>query len=172
MANRTYRTFKNNGDGMYLAIYECEKCIYLHDYADAGLEIDEKNMRNDIQLFIDDASVIDCWEGNMLKETDLKTGELVIENIDEFMEQLEETDLKYYVKFGTGAGDYSSINYLESLMQEINKYLAYTQKSVSIYDSKDNEIAYLPWYDVAPEEDDVVTARFGDFGFYGEWEVY
>lgn len=31
------------------------------------------------------------------------------------------------------------------------------------------KVAKLTWYGVTPGEDDVVTARFGDFGFYGEW---
>ena len=26
-------------------------------------------------------------------------------------------------------------------------------------------------YGVQPEEDDIVTATFGNFGFYGEWEI-
>lgn len=48
----------------------------------------------------------------------------------------------------------------------------YTQLPVSIFIKDDIEnIAYLPWYGVQPEEDDIVTATFGNFGFYGEWEI-
>lgn len=34
------------------------------------------------------------------------------------------------------------------------------------------DVAVLKWHGVQPEEDDVVTARFGDEGFYGEWIDY
>jgi len=30
----------------------------------------------------------------------------------------------------------------------------------------------LPWWGVVPTEDDIVTAKFGDYGFYGEWVDY
>lgn len=33
-------------------------------------------------------------------------------------------------------------------------------------------MAVLKWYGVEPGEDDVVAARFGNSGFYGEWQEY
>ena len=61
---------------------------------------------------------------------------------------------------------------LEDAITEANRGLCYTQLPVSIFIKDDIEnIAYLPWYGVQPEEDDIVTATFGNFGFYGEWEI-
>lgn len=47
--------------------------------------------------------------------------------------------------------------------------LAYTQTDVKIQTEDGGDVAVLNWYGISPEEDDVVTARFGDYGFYGEW---
>jgi hypothetical protein len=47
--------------------------------------------------------------------------------------------------------------------------ISYTQCNVTIEDENGNEVADLPWYGIEPSEDDVVTAQFGNFGFYGEW---
>lgn len=47
--------------------------------------------------------------------------------------------------------------------------LAYTQTDVRIQTEDGEDMAVLKWYGVKPEEDDVVTAQFGDYGFYGEW---
>ena len=47
--------------------------------------------------------------------------------------------------------------------------LAYTQTDVKIQTESGEDVAVLNWYGVQPEEDDVVTAQFGDYGFYGEW---
>lgn len=47
--------------------------------------------------------------------------------------------------------------------------LAYTQTDVKIQTEDGEDVAVLKWYGVKPEEDDVVTAQFGDYGFYGEW---
>jgi hypothetical protein len=33
------------------------------------------------------------------------------------------------------------------------------------------QVAYLPWWGVQPEENDVVTCQFGTYGFYGEWVI-
>ena len=57
-------------------------------------------------------------------------------------------------------------------MEEANKGLCYTQVpvSISIKDGCD-DIAYLPWYGIEASEDDVITASFGKFGFYGEWRI-
>lgn len=54
-------------------------------------------------------------------------------------------------------------------MRVAEEGLTYTQQSVRIEGEDGEVIANLPWYGVAPEEDDVVTCQFGDFGFYGEW---
>ena len=79
--------------------------------------------------------------------------------------------MKYYVNFNTGAGNYSIEMQLESLKDQVVSELSYTQCSVTIEDEDGNEIACLPWYGVEPDEEDIVTAQFGTFGFYGDWRL-
>lgn len=78
--------------------------------------------------------------------------------------------MRYYVNFGTGAGN----EWVEGTLSEAQKVaedgLAYTQTDVKIQTEDGKDVAVLPWWGVTPEDDDVVTARFGDFGFYGEWQ--
>lgn len=77
--------------------------------------------------------------------------------------------MKYYVNYGTGAGN----EYVEGTLDDAKKVaedgLAYTQTDVKIQTEDGEDVAVLPWYGVVPEEDDVITASFGDFGFYEEW---
>ncbi len=76
---------------------------------------------------------------------------------------------KYYINYRTGAGD----EYIEGTLDEAKKVaedrLSYTQQDVKIQTEDGEDVAVLRWYGVAPAEDDVVTAMFGDYGFYGEW---
>lgn len=61
---------------------------------------------------------------------------------------------------------------LEDAITEANRGLCYTQLPVSIFIKDDIEnIAYLPWYGVQPEEDDIVTLLLEILEFYGEWEI-
>lgn len=77
----------------------------------------------------------------------------------------------YHIDYGTGACNFDFTGTLEDAITEANRGLCYTQLPVSIFIKDDIEnIAYLPWYGVQPEEDDIVTATFGNFGFYGEWD--
>lgn len=79
---------------------------------------------------------------------------------------------KFLVDYQTGAGNQEAAT-LEEAQALAVKNLSYTQESVYVINKETNErVAYLPWYGVAPEEDDVITERFGDAGFYGEWIVY
>lgn len=76
---------------------------------------------------------------------------------------------KYYVDFGTGVGG-KNADTLDEAMEIAVEGTTYTQLDVTIY--KDGaEVARLPWWGVRPEEEDEVTVRFGDFGFYGEWII-
>lgn len=77
--------------------------------------------------------------------------------------------MTYYVNYGTGAGNEEVEGTLEDAMRVAEDGLSYTQESVKIEDEDGEEVAILPWYGTAPEEDDMVTCQFGDFGFYGEW---
>lgn len=76
---------------------------------------------------------------------------------------------KYYINYGTGAGD----EYIEGTLDEAKKVaedgLSYTQQDVKIQTEDGEDVSVLAWYGVQPEEDDAVVARFGDYGFYGEW---
>jgi len=78
--------------------------------------------------------------------------------------------MKYLIDYGTGAGNVRTEGTLEDTMQKAEEGLCYTQTSVTIYDDDNNEVARLPWWGVEPVADDVVTARFGSSGFYGEWQ--
>ena len=77
----------------------------------------------------------------------------------------------FYVNFNTGAGNYKSDLELPKLMEDVEQNLSYTQATVTIEDENGNEVAWLPWYGVEPEDEDAVTARFGNFGYYGEWQA-
>lgn len=83
--------------------------------------------------------------------------------------------MKYYINYNTGAGNETVEGTLEDAMQKAVEGLEYTQQNVNIYiadsASDDEPVAILRWYGCTPTEDDVVTCQFGDFGFYGEWEV-
>lgn len=77
--------------------------------------------------------------------------------------------MRYYINYNTGAGNEVVEGTIEDAMRVAEEGLAYTQKPVTIYNDDHEEVANLQWYGVKPEDDDVVTARFGDHGFYGEW---
>ena len=77
---------------------------------------------------------------------------------------------KYYVDYNTGAGNFEVEGTLEEAMTAANEGLCYTQQWVKIKEN-DEVVAQLPWYGIKPEEDNVITAQFGDYGFYGEWIV-
>lgn len=77
---------------------------------------------------------------------------------------------KYYVDFGTGAGnDFAET--LEKAMEFAVDGARYTQQSIKIFCDED-QVAELPWWGVAAEEDDIVTVNYGDFGYYGEWIMF
>jgi len=74
---------------------------------------------------------------------------------------------KYFIDFNTGAGnEYAKT--LEDAKRKAEENLAYTQQDVDIYED-DEIIATMPWWGTEPEQDDVVTTQFGNFGFYGQW---
>ena len=75
----------------------------------------------------------------------------------------------YYINYGTGAGNEFVDGTLEEAKKAAEEGLAYTQEDVKIQTEDGEDVAVLKWYGVQPEEDDIVTARFGDEGFYGDW---
>lgn len=80
--------------------------------------------------------------------------------------------MKYFVNYNTGAGNFEFEGTLDEAKEAAEKRTAYTQEPVTIcVDDGDNwkVVSVLPWYGVRPNEDDEVTERYGDFGFYGTW---
>ncbi len=77
--------------------------------------------------------------------------------------------MKYYINYGTGAGNELVEGTLDEAKKVAEDGLAYTQTDIRIQTEHGEDVAVLNWYGVTPNEDDVVTAKFGDFGFYGEW---
>lgn len=77
---------------------------------------------------------------------------------------------KYFVDFGTGAGD-EYADTLEEAMEIAIEDSSYTQETIKIFKGE-NQVAELPWWGVKAEEGDIVTVNCGDFGFYGEWIIF
>jgi hypothetical protein len=79
---------------------------------------------------------------------------------------------RYYINFGTGAGNRYADS-LEEAMEVADESASYTQRSITILDSDDNVVAVRGWCgcrDGIEEELDPID--FGDFGYYGDWSVY
>ncbi len=95
-------------------------------------------------------------------------GEFISGSDYDFAEDIKDVTA-FYVNYGTGAGDEYIQGSLDDAKKLAEEGLAYTQQSVRIKNESGKDVAVLPWYDTEPEEYDVVTARFGDSGFYGEW---
>ena len=75
----------------------------------------------------------------------------------------------YIVNFGTGRGN-EEFDTIEEAKEYVEQNLCYTQVSIDIVDRQKGEIvAVMLWWNVEPSKDDVVTAKFGDKGFYGGW---
>lgn len=77
--------------------------------------------------------------------------------------------MRYYVNYGTGAGNEYVDGSLEDAKKVAQEGLAYTQTDVKIQTEEGEDVAVLSWYGVQPKEDDVVIAKFGDYGFYSDW---
>lgn len=77
--------------------------------------------------------------------------------------------MKYYINYGTGAGNECVDGTLDEAKKAAEEGLTYTQTDVKIQTEEGDDVAVLRWYGVQPEEDDVVTTKFGDSGFYAEW---
>jgi hypothetical protein len=64
---------------------------------------------------------------------------------------------------------------LEEVMAKADEKAAYTQQDIVIYDEDENEVARRQWYGTCAglsEEGDADIIRFGDFGYFGEWQQY
>lgn len=80
--------------------------------------------------------------------------------------------MRYYINYGTGAGNEYVEGPLEDAKKTAEEGLSYTQEDVKIQTEDGEVVAVLKWYGVKPEEDDIVTAQFGEYGFYGDWWEY
>lgn len=76
----------------------------------------------------------------------------------------------FFVDYNTGAGNFSVSGTLQDAMSAAEANIGYTQQSVTIM-LNGLSVATLPWWGVEANEDDVVTADYGQFGFYGEWSM-
>lgn len=89
--------------------------------------------------------------------------------------------MKYFVDYGTGAGNFEFEGTLEEAKKKAEEGICYTQSNVTIYDaemmskaftSEDVDraaVAVLRWVGVPATEDDDVVADYGNFGFYSGW---
>ena len=73
---------------------------------------------------------------------------------------------RYYIDYGTGAGNEWVTGTLEDAKQTAAKNVAYTQTDVVILEGG-KEVARLVWCDFPRDDDDIeVVVDFGGFGFY------
>jgi hypothetical protein len=80
--------------------------------------------------------------------------------------------MTYKVNFQTGARNKSGFRKIETAKCYAEEYCCYTQQNIIIENEYGKEVAYLPWYGTVPDQDDIVIAQFGNFGFYGEWQDF
>jgi hypothetical protein len=79
---------------------------------------------------------------------------------------------KYFVNYNTGAGNFKMMAELDEVIKEAVNNIAYTQQDICITDDNDNIIAVLPWINRPSSDEDIITADYGNFGFYAGWELY
>ena len=79
-------------------------------------------------------------------------------------------NMKYYINYHTGAGNFEFEGTLEDAKKEADKSIAYTQQDITI-EMNGEEIARRDWYGVAATEEDKQEdiVEYGSFGFYSEW---
>lgn len=62
---------------------------------------------------------------------------------------------------------------LEEVKAKADEKAAYTQQDIVVYDENNEEVARRQWFGVSAdlyEEDDADIIRFGDYGYFGEWQ--
>lgn len=85
---------------------------------------------------------------------------------------------RYYINYGTGAGNEYVDGYLEDAQRVADEGATYTQCSITIYavnsngDIDDNPICERTWWGVAYDGDESDVIDFGSFGHYGAWWEY
>jgi len=79
---------------------------------------------------------------------------------------------RYHINYNTGIGNFTMKASLEEITKEVAIYLGFTQQGVTVTDNNNNIVAVLPWISIPATDEDIITADYGDFGFYGAWEIY
>ncbi|SCP99157.1 hypothetical protein [Anaerobium acetethylicum] len=82
----------------------------------------------------------------------------------------DDTKEEYYINYNTGGGNFYYEGTLKEAMEAAEEGIAFTGCSISV-ELNDWEVATLPWYNVAARDGSIVTAGYGDFGHYGEWQL-
>jgi len=80
--------------------------------------------------------------------------------------------MKYFINYGTGAGNFEVEGTLEDAKREADKGIAYTQHSVAIEDDPyENVIAQRNWIgcEATDEDREGDIIEYGSFGFYSPW---
>nr|DAG52817.1 MAG TPA: hypothetical protein [Caudoviricetes sp.] len=95
--------------------------------------------------------------------------------MDKNLKKMLKREGTYIVNYHTGAGNFIITGTLEEAIKEAEEGTCYTQKPVTIelegeYDEF-YPIVILPWHNGEPSKNKPVVAQFGDFGYYGTWEV-
>ena len=72
---------------------------------------------------------------------------------------------RYYIDYGTGAGNEWITGTLEEAKQTAAESVTYTQTDAVILEGGE-EVARLVWCDFPPDDDIEVVVDFGGFGFY------
>ena len=82
---------------------------------------------------------------------------------------------KYYIDYGTGAGNEYVEGTLEQAQQTANQGASYTGENIKIIISDEHLVCSRKWYgvpfDVELYEDAADVIPFGNFGYYDEWQV-
>lgn len=134
--------------------------------------------KKDFDLFIAEYGYDENWMWQFSDaELDEEMPENDIEKINSVLKEIWDEHWngidEYYIKYNTGAGNIIITGTLEEAQTEADSSAAYTQKNIDICDSDGEIVATRRWYGVAPDEEDECgdIIRFGDSGFYDEWEV-
>lgn len=168
-------TFTYAEDGISISFPDLPGCLPCADNEEAALKNAKEALG--LHLWSMEQDKEEIPHPTLLKDIVLKDGDAAVlisvimppirEKLSKKMEDLKMK--KYIIDYGTGAGNREIEGTLEKAMKDAEQGLAYTQKNVEITTLDGEQVAYLPWYGVEPEEDDVVTCEFGASGFYGEW---
>ena len=152
----------------YAMVYTGERGaeFYIENVLDAYGRPSEKH-RGEVYVYGPDDNLVDRGEGTYELFQSLEEAERYCDSVDPKPEE----PAVYYVRFGTGAGDFETAT-LEEAMEAADAAACYTQNDIVIEDGCEREIARRVWYGVEfdeDEHDDDDPICFGDSGYYGDW---